>query len=336
MGRHLEWNEIYAFQKVFPLLTRWQMKQSATQITHSSYGFVVPSFIKKTRNPKAVPSYEIVWKDEHNYFRDLFPDEQLRTYLVEHECDVESLWSTIEPADLVSSVYPSLVEEFEAAKLAKKKKPKAATRPKKNGKSPAKKATAGRAKKTKASDSLSNFSQMQAELETIAVPKSKPGKKKKTTETNIDKYFKIEGNPNKADDSIISLPDCDNDDLENIQDLSNLILGIVNRSPIVKRIQNHDLIYAEYSKEFEAPKNEQSMDDIDMLIMRKATGPKHKRISSLRTDLFSSTPNSKHVPGPSTINLHQEHEQSLFFSPASEQDLFESSYNALIGSELED
>lgn len=296
----------------------------------------MPSFIKKKRNPKAIPSYEIIWKDEKNYFRDLFPDEQLETYLVDNDCGVESLWTTIEPVELVAAVYPSLVEEFEAARMAKKKKPKAAAKAKRIVKSPSvRKPTSRRPTKRKPTDSLNNFSDMQSELEAIAVPKTKTAsntRKKKVTEPLIERFLKVHV-PAPVEDSILSLPPCDDDEeCENIQDLSNLITDIVTRSPIVRKLHGYELMYSDFQEKLSvSPEKNQSLDDIDLMIMRKGARPKlnHKRVSSLRMDLLSSTPNSKcspsHVP-----QLDTPDQQSLFFSPACENDLFESSYNALI------
>lgn len=345
MGRQLEWSEIYAFQKVLPLLTRWQLQQkNATTVSQSQKGFLSPSFIKKKRNPKAIPCYEIIWKDEYKYFSEIFPDEQVERYLLENENNLESLWTTIEPADLVDRVYPYLIEEFEAAKLAKKK-----TKTKRAAKSPS---ATGRVKKTKKtakpSDSLNDFSGMQKELEAMVATKKKetvkavPKERKKPVAVrSIDKFLKAEiknTSLGPADDSLLALPDCDVDaDCENILDLSNLISGIVSRSPVVKRLQGHELVYAEFKEEL--PETEEisepekssnhSLDDIDLLIMKKKPNPRHKRVNSLRTELLSSTPNAK---GPSiTSRVESKADRSSFFAPASEnEDLFELSYNAMI------
>lgn len=346
MGRQLEWSEIYAFQKVLPLLTRWQLQQkNATIVSQSQNGFVSPAFIFKKRNPKAIPCYEIIWKDEYKYFSEIFPDEQVERYLLENENNLDSLWTTIEPADLVDRVYPFLIEEFEAAKLAKKK-----TKTKRAAKSPS---ATGRVKKTKktakASDSLNDFSGMQKELEAMVVTKKKESikaapkeKKKPVAVRSIDKFLMAEiknTSLGPVDDSLLALPDIDDvdADCENILDLSNLIWGIVSRSPVVKRLQGHELVYAEFKEEL--PETEElsepekssnhSLDDIDLLIMKKKPNPRHKRVNSLRTELLSSTPNAK-TPAITLIG-ESKADRSSFFAPATEnEDLFELSYNAMI------
>lgn len=329
MGRQLDWSEIYAFEKVFPLLTRWQLYQtSVVQVSAARKGFVVPSFIKKKRTIRSIPSYEIIWKDEHNYFKDLIPDDQLNQYLMEHDDNVDSLWTTIEPAVLVDQVYPHLIETFEAEKLAKKKKPKT-----KRGVAKSPSSKAAKNKKSKPSDSLNNFGDMQSELEAIKI-KPKRGVKKPAAAQKINKYFK--DGPPQIDDSILAFPDCDLDEeVENIQDLSNLISDIVSRSPIVKRIQGHDLVYAEFRSECESEvqvpeEKNQSLDDIDLMIMKKGKRPTHKRVNSLRMELLSSTPNSKCSP-----DKPERMEEGSFFAPADQNDAFESSYNDLIRNQSE-
>lgn len=320
MGRQLDWSDIYAFLKAFPLLTRWQLEQkSASHINQSSRGFVVPRCIKKKRNPKAVPSYEIIWKDEHKYFCDIFPDEQLQSYLLENDNNLDSLWTTIEPAESVDRVYPYLIEEFEAEKLAKKKKPKT----KRAAKSPS-----VAKKKSKPSESLNDFSEMQSELEAIVEKKKKSGPKKPEAVRCIEKFLTKEV-VKPADDTLMGIPDCDVDaDFENIMDLSNLISDIVSRSPTVTRLQGHDLVYADFKDEIqpaELGKN-QSLDDIDLMIMKKKANPRHKRVKSLRMELMlSSTPNTK-----GSAVVVQEKVEGSFFALATDNDVFESSYNALI------
>lgn len=337
MGRHLEWSEIYAFQKVFPLLTRWQLYQSnVSEVSRSQRGFVVPSFIKKRRNLKSISSYEIIWRDEHNFFRDLFPDEQLSTFLLENENDADILWTTVEPAALVDHVYPHLISEFEAAKLIKKsnnKKPPSKT--KRVAKSPSLVK-----KKSEPNDSLNNFMDMESELNAIPVKK----KLQSRGPRKIGKFFKVDAAAPVVHDSLLSeLLDDPNDDCENIGDLSNLITGLVSRSPVVKRIQGCDLMYSEFEEvaegvvtpeEKEQEDQHQSLDDIDLMIMKRKAKPKNNRVSSLRMELMSSTPK-----GPAKGQSHRAAatEQSSFFSPATEEDdAFESSYNALIGGNLQE
>lgn len=120
----LQWNEIYSFIKLFPLFTRWQL---LTLRRNPSRGISVklePDYIKKKRSPKGVASFEIIWKDDGSIFSGLVPDDQLQAFLDEPGNTEESLWSTIEPQDLVSEAYPSLVEAFLSSKAKPKRKPK--------------------------------------------------------------------------------------------------------------------------------------------------------------------------------------------------------------------
>ncbi|RZC40192.1 flap endonuclease GEN [Asbolus verrucosus] len=116
--KYLTWEEIYSFEKFFPILTRWQLlhHEEAKSETH---GTASPKFIKKRRAPKGVPSYEIVWEDKSDIFQNLIPEEQLKQF-----GDIEKLWSTIEPQDLVEKSYPQLVRRFEDSKKPKTRKKK--------------------------------------------------------------------------------------------------------------------------------------------------------------------------------------------------------------------
>lgn len=130
MGKLIQWDEIYCFQKFLPLLTRWQlfhMGDDKTVINHTSRGSVQPDFIKKKRAPKGVPSVEIIWKDEQRCFDGLIPNEQLNVFYSTHKEKSHTealhiLWSTIEPIDLVEKAYPDLMRQFEESKAKGKTK----------------------------------------------------------------------------------------------------------------------------------------------------------------------------------------------------------------------
>lgn len=47
----MQWEEIYAFQKLLPILTRWQILNHQ-QIDDNTRGILYPQLIKKRRNPK--------------------------------------------------------------------------------------------------------------------------------------------------------------------------------------------------------------------------------------------------------------------------------------------
>lgn len=123
MSKTLQWDEIYSFQKMLPLLTRWQLHHYAENSKEQpAQGVIQPDYIKKKRTPKGIPSYEIVWADEKGHFKHLIPEDQLKTFY-KTECKDsdpmngnQRLWSTIEPMDLVERVYPELVESYVKSK----------------------------------------------------------------------------------------------------------------------------------------------------------------------------------------------------------------------------
>ncbi|XP_056648407.1 flap endonuclease GEN isoform X1 [Diorhabda sublineata] len=118
--KYLQWEEIYGFEKILPILTRWQCLNYENLDSEKTNGIVYPDYIKKIRNPKGVPSYEIIWSDPQGYFTNLIPKEQIE----DSNTNVEELWSTIERQDLINKAYPELVETFQESKI----KPKKSTR----------------------------------------------------------------------------------------------------------------------------------------------------------------------------------------------------------------
>lgn len=57
-------------------------------------------------------SYEIIWEDPKGLFEDLIFDKN---------SNLEKLWSTVEPQDLMEKAYPQLVTEFNASKQKQNK-----------------------------------------------------------------------------------------------------------------------------------------------------------------------------------------------------------------------
>ncbi|KAL1501469.1 hypothetical protein ABEB36_006786 [Hypothenemus hampei] len=115
--KFLQWEELYAFEKILPVLTRWQCRNNRKELCT-----LEPQRIKKIRNPKGVPSFEIIWKDPIGNLNKLIPEEQLCNV------DMEKLWSTIEPQTLVEQAYPKLVEAFNLSKVKPKGKRKKVTK----------------------------------------------------------------------------------------------------------------------------------------------------------------------------------------------------------------
>ncbi|XP_050501877.1 flap endonuclease GEN isoform X1 [Diabrotica virgifera virgifera] len=118
--KFLQWEEMYSFEKILPILTRWQCTHYTAVQSTNLKNVVQPSHIKKTRNPKGVPSYEIIWSDPENYFKNVIPKEQIE----DSNKTLEQMWTTIEPQEFVNKAYPKLVETFQLSKI----KPKKATR----------------------------------------------------------------------------------------------------------------------------------------------------------------------------------------------------------------
>lgn len=74
MEKVLQWEQVYAFQKIFPLMTRWQLlhlTELPLERRLSASDVFVPEKIKKTKCPKGVASYEILWTDKHNLLEGL-------------------------------------------------------------------------------------------------------------------------------------------------------------------------------------------------------------------------------------------------------------------------
>ncbi|GJQ76602.1 hypothetical protein Trydic_g15465 [Trypoxylus dichotomus] len=110
--KYLQWETIYAFEKFFPILTRWHLIKYNQRVSyiHKTQDVIIPKYIKKIRNPKGIPSYEIVWSDIQDICKDIIPSEQLEP------AKIEKLFSTIEPQYLVEEAYPELAENFKASK----------------------------------------------------------------------------------------------------------------------------------------------------------------------------------------------------------------------------
>lgn len=78
--------------------------------------------IKKKRNPRGVPSYEVVWTDTEGQYDGLIPDDQF-----EDGEDPLTAWTTTERQDLMLKYYPKVVEAYEESikKPPKEKKTRA-------------------------------------------------------------------------------------------------------------------------------------------------------------------------------------------------------------------
>ncbi|XP_047523143.1 flap endonuclease GEN isoform X1 [Pieris napi] len=102
MAKKLDWTERYCVEKFLPLLTKWHLQACVPCKT------IQPVKIKKKRNPRGVPSYEVVWSDISGQYEALIPDEQIK----DGE-EIADIWTTVERQDLMKEFYPELVEAYE-------------------------------------------------------------------------------------------------------------------------------------------------------------------------------------------------------------------------------
>ncbi|XP_076179460.1 XPG-like endonuclease isoform X3 [Ptiloglossa arizonensis] len=125
MEQHLSWEPQYAFKKIFPLVTRWQLLHLPNISVEDRLlisDLFIPEVIKKIRNIRSVACYEINWQNEHNII------EKLKEYIALDKensgNNVDNLFelTSIEPQSAVQECYPELVEVFENTRNAKRKK----------------------------------------------------------------------------------------------------------------------------------------------------------------------------------------------------------------------
>lgn len=195
--KFLTWEDDYAFEKFLPILCRWQL------LNFKEPPLLKPQNIKKIRNPKGVPSYEIIWCDHQDVFKGLTKD-----------------LATIEPQQLVETAYPDLVEAFKQSKIKPKKPSK-------------------RKKATKTVDELGEMLQNTS----ISEPKTKTTKTldsyfKKAVINNFEKKT-ASSTPIKTKD--VSLMDLSAfDDTKDDADLSDIVDEIVQQKPdFVFNLQNN-------------------------------------------------------------------------------------------------
>ncbi|XP_075982140.1 XPG-like endonuclease isoform X2 [Anticarsia gemmatalis] len=116
MTHKLDWSERYCVEKFLPLLTKWHLQDNVPSRT------IRATNIKKKRNPRGVPSYEVVWGDIDRLYAELIPDDQF-----DEDEDPLVAWTTVERQDLMRKYYPDIVEAYEESikKPPKEKKTRA-------------------------------------------------------------------------------------------------------------------------------------------------------------------------------------------------------------------
>ncbi|XP_055846887.1 flap endonuclease GEN [Episyrphus balteatus] len=265
IAKLLQWQEVYCFQKFFPLLTRWQVRFIKQQ-PPNSVAYVVPEEIVKKRTVKGVPSLEVRWKDQRGFFHGLIPDNQLEIFATNDPKGIQDLWTSVEPFNLMEESYPELVSEF----LASKEKPKKVKKPRK--------VKSQNILKEK-NDSLNNLDDLLEATNEVAKslkPKKAPAKPKaKKGLQMIDKFF-VAKNPSPSTQSSSFKPggqcstpknkhipsDMESDDEDDF-DMSGIIDGIIkNSGPPITKHNGHLLHY-------EPVKLDRSVDDLDLIVESK-------------------------------------------------------------------
>lgn len=213
----LQWSSIYAFQKFFPLLTRWQLLQKTVSVTTTE--LCTPTAIIKKRNPKGIPSYEIVW--DRTAFTNLIPKDE-----------PETLFNTVEPADLVEKLYPELVEAY----VAQRAKPKNAVKEKNKKK-----------KKTKdPNTSLNDMSGMLDELLEVEKELLVQGRKRHNSDlvqTKLSHFYSRQTQEPSSSPMRLSEIDFEVSSTDDELNLSAILTDIINRSPKQKRFRGQKLRY---------------------------------------------------------------------------------------------
>lgn len=350
MSSKLQWEAVYCFQKILPLLTRWQLHHFAEETNKtSSFGCIQPDFIKKKRTPKGIPSYEIIWKDEKKYFFGLIPDDQLQKYCTTYGKEnnqieaTQQLWTTIEPIDLVEKVYPELVDRFIESKQ-KPKRSKKALDAAENGKEKRTRKKAKPKENIASDDDEAKHSDNKNKKKISRARDNKKIMKKNSAEhenekyTTIDKFFNRQNVKSRVYESpkikTASKPmnlsafsiDFDNSmaNDSNSMDLSKIIDEMVSKSPTITEYQGKKLKYDELSatprtthinrttkietQTANAEKIEESMDEFDMLVMRKnpidrIKSAHRKSIDSLPIGCSTPLLKDKRMPEPQDEKL---------------------------------
>ncbi|XP_011505629.1 PREDICTED: flap endonuclease GEN [Ceratosolen solmsi marchali] len=127
MERKGLWEPNYAFTKIFPLMTRWQLLNLIKlpfEQRISAPGIFIAEKIRKKRNIRSIASYEILWLDKDNLLKELNLVDVNGEGKNEENDDSNSIFElvTIEPQDATLKCYPNIVHEFDILINAKKKK----------------------------------------------------------------------------------------------------------------------------------------------------------------------------------------------------------------------
>uniref|UniRef100_A0A0C9RT26 Gen protein n=1 Tax=Fopius arisanus TaxID=64838 RepID=A0A0C9RT26_9HYME len=122
LAEHLRWETPATFEKVLPLVTRWQVinfQSIPQELRPNDPEVLIPKEIKKKRTPQTVLCFEIEWT---------VPGDSLYSYIlseIDQPLEDTKPFLTIERQDHVMQSYPQLVQAFEDLQAAKKKPKKA-------------------------------------------------------------------------------------------------------------------------------------------------------------------------------------------------------------------
>ncbi|XP_055382560.1 flap endonuclease GEN [Condylostylus longicornis] len=266
-GKLLQWTEIYCFQKFLPILTRWQIQEMKKNSEFKDQ-ILLPDFIVKKRVIKGQPGYEIVWKDIQQLFEGLIPEDQILSYCVENPQGMQAVWTTIEPADLLSTVYPEIIDVFLKSKEKPKKPP----------------TTRVNRKKKNADKNLMDMSQLAEITDQIKFKTKRTTNKRKGLQL-IDKFFHktsvsdpLESkNSNSINCSTpkkkLSLMDLEYECSYGENDISDIIKNIIShpydKQHALQNYNRNNLIYEKINFDYS---HNMSKDDLHILptkIMRK-------------------------------------------------------------------
>lgn len=317
MGSMLQWDEIYCFQKVLPLLTRWQLHHYAHKPNEPpTRGILQPGFIKKKRTPKGIPSYEIVWTDCRGDFKHLIPDEQLQTFYTTNSKDADQpnadqlLWSTIEPIDLVEKAYPELVERYVISKEKPKRRKNivgdndVATKPPSKTRKPKTKANKANVEPSENEEQANEIIPKKRVKKTVKAAKKDIQSGKVTTldrfliqqNTNSMPYqspkIKTTSKPMNLSAFSIDLNDSGDD---RAIDLSQIIDNMVSKTPEITQFHGKKLNYDEIGitpKARFGPStvelNDDQDDEFDQIVARKTRRSVVDRVKWMHSNLLGS------------------------------------------------
>lgn len=253
MHKHVCWEPQYAFEKIFTLITRWQLTHLSDFTLDerlSMTDLFIPDSIKKIRNIRSVASYEIIWNKEHAVIEMLKEYKEQTNESADDGDDVDdSLLTSIEPQDLVLKCYPKLVEVYENTRNVKTKK-----------------RTANSRRKQATTNTEDNAT------ETMDTVKTKQKRVKKKTDKNnrkIDEF--VSANVISLEDSFEKMTVTPKRSKQNISNKANALkirdvledvaITNVKRGPQFQRVLEIEKVNSKLNNTFDRMFNELSPDD---------------------------------------------------------------------------